>query len=188
MEHLEPLNAASPEITHDGYMPEHERAYYRTRLRYQTFTEIRELFERLEKEEGLTQKKIAERLGTSPSLISRRLNGQANLTLDTLCDLARAMGARLETKAVLLKEIPVLRPEQVRTVQDHMGMARWIQKDGKLHYEIATGPLPAKHTASCSIDYSPETSSFFQPTSAHQRAFESCVNASHPPQTQMVLG
>ncbi|OAN53866.1 hypothetical protein A6A04_13315 [Paramagnetospirillum marisnigri] len=40
---------------------------------------------------GVTQKQIAEALGVNPSVITRRLNGSANLTLATIGDLAWAL-------------------------------------------------------------------------------------------------
>lgn len=43
-------------------------------------------------ERGLTQNEIAERLGVSPSMISRQLSGEANLTLRSVAELAWAMG------------------------------------------------------------------------------------------------
>lgn len=43
-------------------------------------------------ERGLTQNDIAERLNVSPSMISRQLSGEANLTLRSVAELAWALG------------------------------------------------------------------------------------------------
>jgi len=48
--------------------------------------------------EGLTQKQLAQRLGTKQSAISRFESGQTNPTVDFLADLAEALGGQLEIK------------------------------------------------------------------------------------------
>jgi DNA-binding XRE family transcriptional regulator len=45
--------------------------------------------------DGLTQDRIADRLGVDKALISRRLTGEDNLTLKTLSFMATAMSCRL---------------------------------------------------------------------------------------------
>lgn len=77
----------------------------RARLRNRIFREIRRVFRKAYKESGLTQKEIAERLGADPALVSKRLNGDANLTLNTIADLFTAIEARLEMNGVLYSEI-----------------------------------------------------------------------------------
>lgn len=85
-------------------MTEEEKAGYRARLKDRLFRELRGVFRR-RKERGLTQKEIARRLGIDEALVSKRLRGEANLTLDTLCDLARAMDARIDVKVTPLDAV-----------------------------------------------------------------------------------
>jgi hypothetical protein len=51
------------------------------------------------------QKFIAARLGKAPSVISRCLSGQQNMTIRTIHDLARAMDCRLEVAFRPLKDL-----------------------------------------------------------------------------------
>ncbi|MCG6121305.1 MAG: helix-turn-helix transcriptional regulator [Microvirga sp.] len=45
---------------------------------------------------GLKQQEIAERLGVNRSVVNKRLQGEANLTLRTIADLAWAMDAEID--------------------------------------------------------------------------------------------
>lgn len=81
---------------------------YRARVKFGIFRGLRAFFRRRQNEAGLTQKEVARLLGTDEALISKRLKGEANLTLDTLCDLARSMGARLDVKVTPLQEVTPL--------------------------------------------------------------------------------
>ena len=47
------------------------------------------------KEQGITRRELAQRLGTSPSFVSEVLNGKPNMTLLTLCKFAEALGLRV---------------------------------------------------------------------------------------------
>lgn len=47
-------------------------------------------------EKGMTQAALAKVLGVNRSVLSRRLNGKANLTLSSIADLAWAMGRDIE--------------------------------------------------------------------------------------------
>ncbi|MBK1698561.1 helix-turn-helix domain-containing protein [Rhodovibrio salinarum] len=49
---------------------------------------------RAESREGLTKTELADRLGLNKSVISQRLNGNSNLTLEVVSDMARAMNFR----------------------------------------------------------------------------------------------
>jgi transcriptional regulator with XRE-family HTH domain len=84
---------------------EEELLAYRLRLKSGLFRQLRALFRRRKAEEGLTQKELARRLNTDEALISKRLRGETNLTVDTLCDLARGMGARIDFKVTPLSEV-----------------------------------------------------------------------------------
>ena len=87
-------------------LSDEEKRTYRARFKQALFNQLRETFRRLQKEEGLTQDEIARRLGVDKSLVCKRLSGDANLTLNTICDLTRAMGARLDAKITILKDLP----------------------------------------------------------------------------------
>jgi len=55
------------------------------------------------KEKGLTQKKIAERIGTKQSVISRLEKGRANPTVSFLKKLASALHTQLEIRFAPIK-------------------------------------------------------------------------------------
>lgn len=53
---------------------------------------------------GETQNDIAARLGLNKSVISRRLNGRSNLSAESICDMAWAMGHRPRFALVAVDE------------------------------------------------------------------------------------
>jgi transcriptional regulator with XRE-family HTH domain len=64
------------------------------------FRQIVDAFEFRVQNDGLTRKELADRLGVDKSVLSRRLNGTCNYTLETLSDMARAMDFKPEVKLV----------------------------------------------------------------------------------------
>jgi transcriptional regulator with XRE-family HTH domain len=78
---------------------------HRARLKLGVFRQLRALFRKLQQDKKLTQKELAHRLNVDEGLISKRLRGEANFTIDTLCDLARGMDARLDVRVVPLDEL-----------------------------------------------------------------------------------
>lgn len=61
------------------------------------FSFVHEVFAELKAaiaKRGVTQEEIAGRLGRDPATISRCLSGRQNVTLRTMCDIARAIGYR----------------------------------------------------------------------------------------------
>jgi transcriptional regulator with XRE-family HTH domain len=81
------------EAGHDGpEIPESKRLYFQRRLRDRFFDFLRERFER-EEANGLTQAKLARRIGKSPEVINRWLNASSNLTLDSISDLMIGVAA-----------------------------------------------------------------------------------------------
>ena len=86
-------------------LTEDQKLTFRARLKYQLFGELRKTFDRLRSEENLTQEEIAFVLDIDKSLVSKRLGGETNMTLDTISDMARAIGARVEVKVLALKDL-----------------------------------------------------------------------------------
>jgi transcriptional regulator with XRE-family HTH domain len=79
---------------HDGpEVSEAKRVYFQRRLRGRLFDFIRDRFDS-EEANGLTQAKLARRIGKSPEVINRWLSAPSNLTLDTISDLM--IGIRAE--------------------------------------------------------------------------------------------
>lgn len=88
-----------------GYLTPDDKAYYRAELQYNLHREMREMYDLQHAAHGLTYKKIADRLGVNPSVVTMRFKGASNLTIDALSDTFRAMGARLDCKAVRLEDL-----------------------------------------------------------------------------------
>lgn len=64
---------------------------YRAKLIRKVWHDIYIAFEQRNLEDGLKKTDIAERLGVHKSVISRRLNGSSNITLEVLSDMCRAL-------------------------------------------------------------------------------------------------
>ncbi|WP_051608915.1 helix-turn-helix domain-containing protein [Fodinicurvata fenggangensis] len=64
------------------------------------------------KENGVTKQELADRVGVNKSVITRRLNGSANLTLRSIAEMADALGRDIEFRLVKDTEQP--RPSWVR--------------------------------------------------------------------------
>lgn len=58
-----------------------------------------ELILGLMEHEGLTRSELAERIGKSKGHVSQLLNGERNMTLRTLAEIAHAVGHRIELSA-----------------------------------------------------------------------------------------
>lgn len=82
-----------------------EKELYRARLRVGVFRKVREFYRHVKREKGWTQRDLAARLQVDPAVVSRRLKGEENVTLDWICDFARAMDARVEVRIVPLSEV-----------------------------------------------------------------------------------
>ncbi len=72
--------------------PELKRAYNALELEYSIIAQV--LQKRLEK--SLTQKQLAEKVGTKQSAIARLESGNSNPSVDFLRKIAQALGSKLE--------------------------------------------------------------------------------------------
>lgn len=61
-------------------------------------SEIRKAYGEANRERGVNQQYIADRLGVDAALVSRWLNGRQNMTVRTLHNVARAMDCRLHVE------------------------------------------------------------------------------------------
>src|SRR3712207_3758349 len=89
----------------EDHITEEDQRRFRAELLNRVHRELHRALRQMEEKEGLTQADIARRLGVHPSVVSRRFNGTANLTLEILADLSRAMCHRAEFKLVSLGEL-----------------------------------------------------------------------------------
>ena len=64
------------------------------RIRYQITEQVVEALE----QQGLQRRDLGERMGVSPALVTRLLNGSPNLTIGTLARMATALGLDVEVK------------------------------------------------------------------------------------------
>lgn len=86
-------------------LSEDDKRRFRAELFNSVHRELHRALLRMEEEEGLSQAEIARKLNVHPSVVSRRFNGTANLTLEVLADISRAMMHRVEVKFVALKDL-----------------------------------------------------------------------------------
>ncbi len=69
---------------------EEDRRRFRARFVREVWRKIYDLFEK-RKEEGLTRTTLAHKLGVHRSVITKRLRGDCNFTIEILSDMARAL-------------------------------------------------------------------------------------------------
>lgn len=86
-------------------IPKREVFYYRRRQQNRIYGELASFFAQ-EAENGLTKKRLAERLQCDPALITRWLSGPSNLTLDTISDLLLGLGAEMDHRIVRFVDRP----------------------------------------------------------------------------------
>ena len=67
------------------------RAYFQQRQRNRLYNLMMAKFRAAEENDGLTKAKLARRMGTSPSVISRMFRSPGNLRLDTMSDVLLAI-------------------------------------------------------------------------------------------------
>jgi transcriptional regulator with XRE-family HTH domain len=85
-------------------IPESELLAYRAEVKGEIFRQIRQRLSLLQ-EDGFTQKDLADRLGMDPGLLSRRLKGEQDMRLETLSDLGRGLGCRIDVSLVPLTQV-----------------------------------------------------------------------------------
>ena len=80
-------------MPHSCALTEDEQKVFGSRFIMQAHKELLRVFHERE-EEGLTRAQLADNLGIDKSVVSRRLNGSSNMTLEIVSSLARCMGYR----------------------------------------------------------------------------------------------
>ena len=95
----------APRVDEHGRLDVSLRLMAREDLKQRLYHELQRVFETRRDNNEINYKKIAYRLGIHPSLITRRMKGHTNLTLDVLSDLFLAMDAQLGCTAILFEEV-----------------------------------------------------------------------------------
>jgi transcriptional regulator with XRE-family HTH domain len=78
-------------------LTEEERRVYNARFLMEAWAELVQAF-RVREAQGGTRQALADAMGIDKSVVSRRLNGSSNLTLEVVSEMARAMGYRPELR------------------------------------------------------------------------------------------
>lgn len=152
-------------------LTEEDQRRYRAELLNSVHRELHRALRRMEAEEGLSRADIARRLGVHPSVISRRFNGTANLTLEVIADLSRAMGHRAKITLEALKDLSASRATNGNT----RGMTWYIPTEisatgrgADTYINIPTSSTSAK-TLDVRVIRSPGTSGEFVTTTTPRR-------------------
>lgn len=82
-------------LSPDDLLSESDKEYFRTRTKRRVHAVLLSKFHEVASN-GTTKARLAERLGISPSLITRWLSSPGNIRLETVSDLLLAMRAELE--------------------------------------------------------------------------------------------
>jgi ribosome-binding protein aMBF1 (putative translation factor) len=115
------------------HQPDNRRALY-LQLAGSIESQLRESYARKHEKEGLTQSDIATRLGVGRSVINRRLSGGSNMTIETIADMAWALGHCIRVDifdpsdtpsngAEIIPDSDQANPFKVQTVATAMGPA-----------------------------------------------------------------
>lgn len=82
--------------------------------------QIRDVFTKRAEAEGLTQAAVAEKLGIHRAVVNRRLNGRTNMTIETIADMAWAIGACVDVDIY----DPIERPDRNHTLAQEVRTLR----------------------------------------------------------------
>lgn len=86
-------------------MDRDELGYWSARLRQDLLTQVRLLYDKRQKETGLTLKQLGELACMSERAARENLSGMRRIDMNVMSDLARAMGGRIEVTVTDLKEL-----------------------------------------------------------------------------------
>lgn len=115
-----------------------ERRYrLRSRFRRRIVKELRRLM-KIREAQGLTQQNVADRLSIDKALISKRLSGECNMTLDTLSDMLFALDARLNPQIETAEEIST-RVEETKTSFEPTWIGNLTQRYAALKIVLLSG-------------------------------------------------
>src|SRR5271157_4521223 len=78
-----------------------EKQYHRTATYFRLADELL----LLRKKRGITQKELAEKIGTTQAVISRLENATVKPSMETIIKVAEALGAAVDVRLILLEEI-----------------------------------------------------------------------------------
>ena len=79
-------------------------------------SQLRDLFTARAEDDGLTQSAVADKLGINRSVVSRRLNGRTNMTVETIAEMVWAGGGCIDVKIY----DPAKRPDKNHALADKM--------------------------------------------------------------------
>lgn len=88
------------------------------------------------REEGLTQKSLAEKLNVSPAQISKILKGSENLTLETISALQEAIGHTLVNVKTPYKQVETLKPVYPAVYDRTVQSRKYVDKHSITMYSV----------------------------------------------------
>lgn len=74
--------------------------------KHRAYNSMMDVFDELAEKEGLTQENLATLLCVNKGVVSRRLNGSANITLKTLSNMATALKCKLSINFQPVRSLP----------------------------------------------------------------------------------
>ena len=138
------------EINSGSTIPPEKMAYFEDRFRGRLYDLIISEFKKQQAENGLTQKKVADRLGKRPEQINRWLAAPGNWTLDTVSNLLLAIcKGELEIGVSVLSEQSPRNRRRPDWLKTQLTQATSVKTTANsVAYEVTTEPLRILQTSS----------------------------------------